>query len=294
MSPMTDKSAVEAVRLERQTFKDAAAINVENDRLREALHDLLTRPTDGAARQRARTVLASPSPPPSAGVDAVAVKALVEQAKGEAAWALNKWKSTAFTPELVEAIFTSPAMKKLLAALTPAPTPVELPAIPDDDADFTPDLARKIIAGYQQLLRANSTPVEAGGEAVAEAWRWTCKGDSQPFMRLSGTPLMVAGDVIAVKPLYALAKPAPAVEAVREAVVAAVERDFGYTISQYADQIADTVVAALAPAAQADDTTIAWLAQELGCENNASTVFREALKLAKGAQDGMVAQERER
>lgn len=28
----------------------------------------------------------------------------------------------------------------------------DLPAIPDDDADFTPDLARKIIAKYQQLL----------------------------------------------------------------------------------------------------------------------------------------------
>lgn len=30
----------------------------------------------------------------------------------------------------------------------------DLPDIPDDDADFTPDLARKIIAKYQQLLRA--------------------------------------------------------------------------------------------------------------------------------------------
>lgn len=30
----------------------------------------------------------------------------------------------------------------------------KLPAIPDDDADFTPDLARKIIAKYQQMIAA--------------------------------------------------------------------------------------------------------------------------------------------
>jgi hypothetical protein len=28
----------------------------------------------------------------------------------------------------------------------------ELPELPDDDADFTPDLARKIIAKYQEML----------------------------------------------------------------------------------------------------------------------------------------------
>jgi hypothetical protein len=32
----------------------------------------------------------------------------------------------------------------------------ELPTIPDDDADFTPDLARKIIAKYQELLHRSS------------------------------------------------------------------------------------------------------------------------------------------
>jgi hypothetical protein len=35
-----------------------------------------------------------------------------------------------------------------------APTVRALPEIPDDDADFTPDLARKIIAKYQELLCA--------------------------------------------------------------------------------------------------------------------------------------------
>ena len=29
---------------------------------------------------------------------------------------------------------------------------MKLPQIPDDDADFTPDLARKIIAQYHELL----------------------------------------------------------------------------------------------------------------------------------------------
>lgn len=42
------------------------------------------------------------------------------------------------------------------ACLKRAFTP--LPAIPDNDADFTPDLARKIIAKYQQMLAASPAP----------------------------------------------------------------------------------------------------------------------------------------
>lgn len=46
--------------------------------------------------------------------------------------------------------------KELLAALRAVPSPdivgVRLPEIPDDDADFTPELARKIIAIYQKML----------------------------------------------------------------------------------------------------------------------------------------------
>lgn len=30
---------------------------------------------------------------------------------------------------------------------------MNLPQIPDDDSDFTPDMARKIVAQYQELLR---------------------------------------------------------------------------------------------------------------------------------------------
>lgn len=41
-------------------------------------------------------------------------------------------------------------------ALPPAQEAMKLPDIPDDDADFTPDLARKIIEKYQDLLRARS------------------------------------------------------------------------------------------------------------------------------------------
>lgn len=56
----------------------------------------------------------------------------------------------------------------LRAAAQPAPDAglVErLPVIPDDDADFTPDLARKIIAKYQALL--SSPPRAVAGEPVA-------------------------------------------------------------------------------------------------------------------------------
>lgn len=36
-----------------------------------------------------------------------------------------------------------------------------LPSIPDDDSDFTPDLARKIIAKYMEMLAAGAPPVYA-------------------------------------------------------------------------------------------------------------------------------------
>lgn len=39
-----------------------------------------------------------------------------------------------------------------------------LPIIPDDDADFTPDLARKIIAKYQQLIAALRQAAPGGGD----------------------------------------------------------------------------------------------------------------------------------
>lgn len=55
--------------------------------------------------------IAKPASEPAGGV-----RETLEQARRETAWALNKWKSTAFTPELVETIFTGPAMQKLLAA----------------------------------------------------------------------------------------------------------------------------------------------------------------------------------
>lgn len=49
----------EAKRLERQTFSDAAKITAVNSAMRDAINDLLTRPTDPAARQRARSTLES-------------------------------------------------------------------------------------------------------------------------------------------------------------------------------------------------------------------------------------------
>ena len=34
---------------------------------------------------------------------------------------------------------------------------MDLPAVPDDDADFTPELARKIVRAYQELLRRQTS-----------------------------------------------------------------------------------------------------------------------------------------
>lgn len=47
---------------------------------------------------------------------------------------------------------------------------VALPPIPDDDADFTPDLARKIIAKYQAILATGLVPDEA---AIRGDWHTT-------------------------------------------------------------------------------------------------------------------------
>jgi Lar family restriction alleviation protein len=59
--------------------------------------------------------------------------------------------------------YTIETAKEIVGALTASPGEQEpppaagwdeLPAIPDEDADFTPDLARKIIAKYQQIITA--------------------------------------------------------------------------------------------------------------------------------------------
>ncbi len=52
-------------------------------------------------------------------------------------------------------------------------------------------------------IRAALGPEAVAGGGKAEAWRWTAKGDSEPFLRLSGAPMHVGGDVVAVKPLFA-------------------------------------------------------------------------------------------
>jgi len=54
--------------------------------------------------------------------------------------------------------FNSHRDRKLCTSLDVAQTPpMNLPEIPDNDADFTPDLARKIIAKYQELLGVAQT-----------------------------------------------------------------------------------------------------------------------------------------
>lgn len=56
-----------------------------------------------------------------------------------------------------------------IAALAPSPSAEGLPAIPQDDADFTPELARKIIVGYQRLLRTTPPATPAQPNASVEA-----------------------------------------------------------------------------------------------------------------------------
>jgi hypothetical protein len=57
-----------------------------------------------------------------------------------------------------------------------APTSLALPEIPYDDADFTPDIARKIIVKYQQLLRAAppARSTATSDEAAASVAKLEC------------------------------------------------------------------------------------------------------------------------
>jgi hypothetical protein len=54
----------------------------------------------------------------------------------------------------------SETLRRLAAALPDRPQAegVKLPEIPDDDSDFTPDLARQIVAKYQELIRRLAAP----------------------------------------------------------------------------------------------------------------------------------------
>lgn len=77
-----------------------------------------------------------------------------------------------------------------ILALLPRPAAGEAvawPAIPDDDADFTPDLARKIIAKYQSLI---PPPDQAGRdpatiEAVADSADFGPAYDGEDFVTLT-------------------------------------------------------------------------------------------------------------
>jgi hypothetical protein len=63
-----------------------------------------------------------------------------------------------FTPDLARKIIAKYQAMLCAAQATPEPAWQYLPEIPDDDADFTPDLARKIIAIHQTMLCAAQTP----------------------------------------------------------------------------------------------------------------------------------------
>lgn len=52
-----------------------------------------------------------------------------------------------------------------------------LPAVPDDDADFTPDLARKIIEKYQAIV--SRLAAQSGGEVRVKPLEWVLDPDRQ-------------------------------------------------------------------------------------------------------------------
>ncbi|WP_293811790.1 hypothetical protein [uncultured Bosea sp.] len=56
---------------------------------------------------------------------------------------------------------------------------------------------------HPELRDAVENALSSDGAEQPGAWRWTAKGDSEPFLRLSGDPMHVGGDVVAVKPLFA-------------------------------------------------------------------------------------------
>jgi hypothetical protein len=70
---------------------------------------------------------------------------------------------TAGTPGFVEAMRSYASASNAYRSGAAQTPPMNLPEIPDNDADFTPDLARKIIAQYQAIIAM-------------------CNSDSDPFM----------------------------------------------------------------------------------------------------------------
>jgi hypothetical protein len=161
-----------------------------------------------------RALSASPFPPPSAGVDAVAVKALewseIERDRGDGQTdRLGEWEASSIVGVYAINISTCGDMH--------APWEV----FGGDDSKIgnfaTLDEAKAAAqADYEARIRSALTPapthVEAGGEAEPVAWQWRHKSDKG--WRLSWEKPFNPG--IELRPLYTLAKPAPAVEAVRE------------------------------------------------------------------------------
>jgi hypothetical protein len=61
--------------------------------------------------------------------------------------------SVELTWQVITLLVVMGAIGDMIYALTePKKRVNELPELPDDDADFTPDLARKIIAKYREML----------------------------------------------------------------------------------------------------------------------------------------------
>jgi len=129
----------------------------------------------------------------------------------------------------------------------------DLPALPDDDADFTPDLARKIISKYQEILgRAQSTPV---------AWRWKVSPNQKNWCWGTNPP---PAQSFNLEPLYAFSSPhRGAVDPTRPACGQADEWGRKPTDEGYGQ-------AAIQP--QSTRAPVAW---RYRCEHDGKSVFME-------------------
>lgn len=69
-----------------------------------------------------------------------------------------------------------------------------MPELPDDDSDFTPDLARAIIAKYQEYIRRHSPPASAIREAAKRViWFDWSENDPDAVAAIDGLRAALAG-----------------------------------------------------------------------------------------------------
>jgi hypothetical protein len=94
--------------------------------------------------------------------------------------AFGPWFDTPQNGECVEATGGDAMADEVQAATPPRYIVDGLPELPDDDADFTPYLARKIIAKYQELLRGVAqAPTAPDVELERDMWIAAAGGEAE-------------------------------------------------------------------------------------------------------------------